>query len=77
MQSKNAPDKESAEILKMIHENIIYDIFGVFNFGDLINTVWKNMYDKHGEGFTSTIAANEEKIMTAFDKILESYAELP
>ena len=77
MQSKNAPDRESAEILKMIHENIIYDIFGVFNIGDLANTVWQNLYNKHGEGFASTIAANEEKIKTAFDKILESYEKLP
>lgn len=61
----------------MVQGNIVYDIFGVFNFGDLINTVWKNMYTRHGEGFASTIAANEEKIMTAFDKILEKYAELP
>lgn len=77
MQSKNAPDKESADILRMVQGNIVYDIFGVFNFGDLNNTVWKNMYTRHGEGFASTIAANEEKIMTAFDKILEKYAELP
>lgn len=77
MQSKNAPDRESAEILHMIQGNIVYDIFGVFNFGDLINTVWKNMYSKHGEGFASTIAANEEKIMTAFEKILKKYEELP
>ncbi len=75
LQSKNAPDKESADMLRLIYANLTYDLFGVFQFGGIDSLVYNNIYDKKGEGFTSTIASNKEKIMAAYDKVYEAYTE--
>lgn len=75
LQSKNAPDKESADMLRLIYANLTYDLFGVFQFGSIDSLVYNNIYDKKGEGFTSTIASNKEKIMQEYEKIYETFAE--
>ena len=76
LQNKKAPDKESADMLRMIYSNIVYDIFGVFQFGKLPQTVYENIYKNHGEGFISTIEANREKVMSAYEKVYEQYGEI-
>lgn len=75
LQSKNAPDKESADMLRLIYANLTYDLFGVFQFGSIDSLVYNNIYDKKGEGFTSTIASNKEKILAAYEKVYEAYTE--
>lgn len=75
LQSKNAPDKESADMLRLIYANLTYDLFGVFQFGKIDSLVYDNIYDKMGEGFTSTIASNKEKIMQEYEKIYETFAD--
>ena len=76
LQSKKAPDKESADMLRLIYANITYDLFGVFQFGNLPQLVYDNIYKKQGEGFTSTIASNKEKIMAAYDKVYQKFTEM-
>ena len=75
LQSKNAPDNESADMLRLIYANLTYDLFGVFQFGGIDKLVYDNIYKKQGEGFTSTIASNKEKIMQEYEKIYETFAE--
>jgi len=76
LQSKKAPDRESADMLRLIYANITYDLFGVFQFGKLPQLVYDNIYKKQGEGFTSTIASNQEKIMAAYDKVYQKFTEM-
>ncbi len=76
LQNKKAPDKESADMLRMIYSNLTYDLFGVFQFGNLPQLVYDNIYKKHGEGFISAIASKKDKIMAAYDKVYQQYEEL-
>ena len=77
MELKKAPDPESSEILKMIHEHIVYDLFSIFKPGNIQDIVAGNIYNKHGEGFVSTVQKSEKVIMKSFDKLLEKYDRLP
>ena len=76
LQNKKAPDKESADMLRLIYSNLVYDIFGVFQFGKLPQMVAENIYRKHGEGFISTIEASRETVMSAYEKVYEQYGEI-
>ena len=77
MQMKKAPDPDSAEILKMIHEHIVYDLFSIFKPGNIQDVVAQNIYKQHGEGFVSAVEKNEKVIMKSFEKLLAKYDDLP
>ena len=76
LQNKKAPDSESADMLRMIYSNIVYDLFGVFQFGNLPKLVYENIYKKHGEGFISSIESKKDKIRSAYEKVYQQYEEI-
>ena len=76
MLAKKAPDAESADILRMIHDNLIYDVFGIFKIGNIDQTVADNMYKKQGKDFMSTIEKKRSRIEKDYEKLLDSYSNM-
>ena len=73
MLAKKAPDSESADILRLIHKNLVYDVFATFKIGSLDGTVTNALYQKKGENFVSEIEKQRKVIDKSYQKFLDAY----
>ena len=76
MLAKKAPDAESADILRMIHDNLLYDVFGIFKIGGIDQAVMDNLYKKQGKDFMSTIEKRRSRVETDYEKLIDSYSNM-
>ena len=78
MQSKKAPNEESAEVMKLIFDtnNIVYDMFAAYNVGNLNSLVANDLYDNHGTTYVSTMDSKKQAIEAAYEEIIEKFMGL-
>lgn len=76
LKSKKAPDQESSRMLNIVFKNIIYDFYGAFDIGGLYGLIADNIYNMHGEGYTSLIESKKTSISTEYDKLVEDYSKI-
>ena len=76
LMNKKAPDAESADMLRIIYGNLVYDMFDTFQIGDIPSAVYNNLYSKHGKNFISDMENLRSKVEKAYDKLLDNYDSL-
>ena len=76
LMNKKAPDAESADMLRIIYGNLVYDMFDTFQIGNVPSAVYSNLYTKKGNNFISDMERLLSKVEKAYDKLLDNYDSL-
>ena len=74
--AKKAPDSESAEILRMMYDHLVFDVFATFQVGSIDSVVYGNLYSKKGENFISTVEKKLSAIEKGYQKIIDKLDDL-
>lgn len=74
--AKKAPDSESAEILRMMYDHLVFDVFATFQVGGIDSVVYGNLYNKKGENFISTVEKKLSTIEKGYQKIIDKLDDL-
>jgi len=64
--SKAIRDDESAKVLELLYDNIVYDIAQYYNWGN-VNSQFSSMLGYNQTGFASQYASIEENVLAALD----------
>ncbi len=70
--SKSIRDEDSAEMIRMIYDNQVYDIAIPFDWGGIVNTVNYTLAPVAGANFSSTYASIETAVQTALKTTMET-----
>ncbi len=65
-------DNESAEMLDLIFDNVVYDLGIIYNFGE-ISSMIENLMKSNSTGFASEYEAKEDVIQNAIEVCLDNY----
>ena len=74
--AKKAPDSESAEILRMMYDHLVFDVFATFQVGSIDSVVYGNLYNQKGENFISTVEKKLSAIEKGYQKIIDKLDDL-
>lgn len=74
--AKKAPDSESADILRMMYDNLVFDVFATYQIGGIDSVVYGNLYNQKGKNFISTIEKKLKSIEKGYQKLLDSMDDL-
>ena len=72
LQRKYVRDDESGEMLDIIFDSKVYDIGGVYSFGDVF-TKFNNLAAKQDRNIASFYEANSDKMTTSINKVVTAF----
>ena len=74
--AKKAPDSEPAEILRMMYDHLVFDVFATFQVGSIDYIVYESLYNQKGEDFISKVEKKMYSIEKSYQEIVDKLDEL-
>lgn len=73
LKNKNTRDTESAEMLDIVFANRVFDLSDTVWCEQIRDSFIKTLFDANNRSLASQIAANEEKVQTSIDTIMDGF----
>ena len=73
LNAKIARDDDSVKMLEIIYEDVLFDLMGIYNFGNMGMMLRDQIVNNKGDGFVSKYERSIGAAQKALDTFIESF----